>query len=270
MSEPPIITLTSDFGSGPHAAVMKGVILGICPRAQLVDVSHAVPPQDVAAGAAVLEEAWPAFPAGTVHLAVVDPGVGTDRRPLALAAGGHFFVGPDNGLFTPALAADPAARVHEITNRTLMRRPVSATFHGRDVFAPVAARLAVGLRLEEVGPAAESPVLLERAAPREEGGALLGRVSAVDPFGNLVCDLERARVEVFLAGRPAVVEAAGLVFPGIRATYGEAPPGELLALYNSAGRLELAVNRGDLRRNLGLSPERARGLKVAVRPAGGR
>jgi hypothetical protein len=263
----PVITLTSDFGPSPYAGVMKGVMLGICPRARLVDLSHAVPPQDVAAGALVLEQAMEAFPYGTVHLAVVDPGVGTGRRGLCVAALGMLFVGPDNGLFTPALAADPQAACWEIAEESLLRRPVSATFHGRDVFAPVAAHLAAGLDPGRVGPLAAGPVRLDWPEPVERAGVLQGVVLGRDHFGNLATSLTAERVEAFLAGRPGRAALAGREPAPLARTFADAEAGRELALINSAGRLELAVNRGDLAARLAAEGKEPAGLAVELRPA---
>ncbi len=266
--EQAIITLTSDFGPGPFAGVMKGVMLAICPGAALVDLSHAVPAQDVRSGAQVLEQALGVFPEGTVHLAVVDPGVGTERRALCLAAAGCLWVGPDNGLFTPMLLADPGALAWSIEDPGLMRRPVSATFHGRDIFAPAAAHLAAGLAPERVGPPLPEPLRLEWPRPGERDGALKGAVLGTDHFGNLATNLDRERVEGFLAGRPALVRLAGLSVAGIAGAYGRAAPGEPVVVYNSLDRLELAENQGDLCRRLGLERGGVFGLEVVVEPAG--
>lgn len=263
----PIVTLTSDFGPGPFAGVMKGVILRICSGATLVDITHAVPAQNVRAGALALEQVLGMFPKGAVHLAVVDPGVGTDRRALCLAAAGCLWVGPDNGLFTAALLADPAARAYEITAPELLRRPVSATFHGRDVFAPVAAHLAAGLEPERVGPPLDDPVRLDWPRPLVRDGVLTGVVLMCDAFGNLCTNLGRGEVESFLAGRPALVRAPGLTVSGLSRAYGLAGAGEVVAVYNSLDRLELAENRGDLCRRLGLERGAVFGLAVTVEPA---
>lgn len=262
---PPVITLTTDFGAGPFAGVMQGVILGLCPEARLVELSHAVAAQDVLGGALVLEQAIGYFPENTVHLAVVDPGVGTGRRGLAVRALGQFWVGPDNGLFTPVLRADPAAQAHALAEARYFRSQVSATFHGRDVFAPVAAHLANGLDPAALGPAVADPVRLDWPEPRPEGDALVGQVLAVDRFGNLMTNLDRERALAFLVGRPAQVEAAGLAIAGISRTYGQGRPGEALAVFNSLDRLELALNQGDLCRRLGLDPAGVRGLPVRLR-----
>jgi S-adenosylmethionine hydrolase len=262
----PIITLTTDFGPSPFPGLMKGVILGICPEAQLVDLSHAVAAQDVRQGALVIEQALEVFPFGTVHLGVVDPGVGTSRRPIAVAALGMFFVGPDNGLFTPALLADPQAKVFELTDESLFRQPVCATFHGRDVFAPVAAHLAKGLDPSKLGPLVRDPVTLTWPQPKMENGVLLGSVLSSDSFGNLDTNLPRALVEEFLAGRRAEVSLGAMKIRGIQHAYGQTSNGQPLALFNSMDRLELAINQGNLYARL--APERgsAFGLAVEVRP----
>jgi len=260
----PIITLTSDFGSGVFVGLLKGVILGICPEARLVDLAHDLLPQDVRGGALALEQAIGVFPSGAVHLAVVDPGVGTERRAMALAAAGMLWVGPDNGLFTAALLADPQARAYRITDQSLMRQPVSATFHGRDVFAAAAAHLAQGRAVESLGPRIYDPVRLDWPQPRQEGGALLGQVLTSDRFGNLMTNLPRARVEALLAGRPARIRCQRLEIKGLGAAYGQAEAGQPVAVFNSLDRLELALNQGDLRAHLGLERGGVFGLAVRV------
>jgi S-adenosylmethionine hydrolase len=262
-----IITLTSDFGPGPYVGLMKGVILGLCPQASLVDLEHGLAPQDVLAGALVLEQAIGVFPPGTVHLAVVDPGVGTGRRPLAVRGAGGCWVGPDNGIFTPVYLADPQARAYEISDASLFRQPLSATFHGRDIFAPAAAALAAGREPADLGPLVSDPVRLEWPRPRRDGESLVGRVLMADRFGNLMTNLSRSEVEAFLAGRPAQVSMAGGAAQGISRTYGQGEPGQLLALFNSLGRLEMAVNQGSLLGRLGLRPGNERGLEVRVEAA---
>ncbi|MCB2187224.1 MAG: SAM-dependent chlorinase/fluorinase [Deltaproteobacteria bacterium] len=272
MNQTPLITLTTDFGWGPFVGVMKGVILGLCPGAGLVDLAHDLPPQDVRAGAQVLAQALGVFPPDTVHLAVVDPGVGTGRRALVAQGAGCLWVGPDNGLLTPVWEADPATRAWEITRSELFRHPVSATFHGRDVFAPVAARLAGGLDPAEVGLEMDDPVLLPRAQPRREPEGIVGQIVARDHFGNLASNLPQTMVTGYLAGRPGEAllwpgEGAPLVFP-LKATYGHSEPGGLLAVFDSLGRLELAENQGHLARRLGLEPGSPPGWRVLLRPRG--
>lgn len=262
-----IITLTSDFGPGPYVGFMKGVILGLCPKAYLVDLEHGLAPQDVLAGALVLEQAIGVFPQGTVHLAVVDPGVGTGRRPLVVQGAGGCWVGPDNGIFTPVYLADPQARAYEISDASLFRQPLSATFHGRDIFAPAAAALAAGRDPASLGPLVSDPVRLDWPRPRCDGEALVGQVLMADRFGNLMTNLSRAEVEEFLAGQTALISMAGGAVEGISTTYGQSKPGKLLALFNSQGRLELAVNQGSFLERLGLKPGNERGLEVRVETA---
>lgn len=254
---PPIVTLLTDFGAGSgYPAQMKGVILSALPGATLVDLSHEVPRHDVLAAALLLEDCAPRFPVSAVHLAVVDPGVGTARRPIALVdAAGRRFVGPDNGLFTPFL---DGGRARFAAGREMSPGPVSATFHGRDVFAPVAAWLAGGGAVEEVGPAVADPVRLAWPLAERRGSEIHGECLTADPFGNVVTsirdrDLGGAPVEVTVVGRRARVVL----------TYGEGSPGELLALVGSSGRLEIAVREGNAAQLLGFR----RGAAVVVRPS---
>ncbi|MBI3108110.1 MAG: SAM-dependent chlorinase/fluorinase, partial [Candidatus Rokubacteria bacterium] len=186
---PPIVTLTTDFGlRDPFVGVMKGVILGICPEAHLVDLTHDIDPQDILGAQLALESSVPFFPVGTVHLAVVDPGVGSARRALAVQSAGQCFVGPDNGLLSFAFKTTGWTAV-SLTAEHYRRPHVSQTFHGRDVFAPAAAHLARGVRLEHFGSPVLDPVRLDLPAAREEGGALVGEVIAEDRFGNLITSL---------------------------------------------------------------------------------
>lgn len=259
-----IITLTSDFGLGPFVGLMKGVILGISPQVRLVDLSHQVPAQDIRAGALVLEQAMGVFPPGTIHLGVVDPGVGTKRHPICVESKREFYVGPDNGLFTPMLLADPQARIRILENQALFRRPVSNTFHGRDIFAPIAAHLSLGLDPGQLGPVLESPMLLDWPTAHEKDNLLHGVVMAADSFGNLATNLIRGQVESFLAGKTALITLAKLEIEGISPTYGQAGAGRNLALFNSQNRLELALKGGDLCRKLGYEPGQAFGLEVTI------
>ena len=262
---PPIITLTSDFGLGVFVGVMKGVILTICPQARLIDLDHGLPAQNIRAGALVLEQAMPHFPPGTIHLAVIDPGVGTKRKPICVQTRGGLLVGPDNGLFSLALKADPQARVYEISNNQLIPPPLSSTFHGRDVFAPAAAQLARGVEPARLGPPVEDPVRLDWPVPREEGGLLRGQVLWADHFGNLATNISRARLESYLQGEAGARIACGnMQAKGLCRSFADAPLGEPLALINSWDRLEVALNQGDLCARLGLAPGQAFGLEVTV------
>lgn len=232
-----IVTLTTDFGTrDSYVAAMKGVILGIAAGVRLVDVSHEVAAHDVTEAALALEAAAPFFPPRTVHLAVVDPGVGTERRGLALASDGALFVGPDNGIFTPFLQ-EGAWRAFELTEPAYRLRAVSRTFHGRDVFAPAAAHLALGVAPERLGPRIDDPVRLAWPTVREAHGTVAGTVLHVDRFGNLVTSI---RAEAFESFGPVSVRIAGRALPFV-GTYGELTPGQAGALVGGSGRLEIAV-----------------------------
>jgi S-adenosyl-L-methionine hydrolase (adenosine-forming) len=260
----PIITFMSDFGTQDwFVGVVHGVIAAIAPRANVVDLNHTVPPGGVARGAFILEAAGGDFPPGTIHLAVVDPGVGTERRALAVKARGDFFVGPDNGLLEWALCA-PDAEVHALTETRWFRKPVSRTFHGRDVFAPVAAHLSLGVPLGQFGPRVDDPVRLPQTHPHRDGDALAGRVVFIDRFGNALTNLtEDALREAFGAvpDRDLVLALPGRVITGLARSYGDAPVGTLVAILGSSGRLEVAQVGGDAADRLGLGigdPVRAR------------
>jgi S-adenosylmethionine hydrolase len=251
------VTLLTDFTAGSgYPAQMKAVILQFLPDAQIVDLSHEVPPFDVVSGALLLEACAPRFPARAVHCAVVDPGVGTARRPVCVVdAAGHRFVGPDNGLFTPFLG--PAARVYRLSDPRVVPAPESATFHGRDLFAPVAAWLAGGGDPERLGPRLRDPVRAEWPEPRRRGDAVEGVCLAADPFGNIVTSIAARHLS---GGRVREVSVAGRAVRFVR-TYGEGKPGELLALLGSNGRLEVAAREGSAARHLSA----LRGTPVVVR-----
>jgi S-adenosylmethionine hydrolase len=259
----PTIALLSDFGLVDHyVGAMKGAVLTVCPDATLVDVVHELPAHDVEAGALALDASYRHFPAGTVFLAVVDPGVGTERRPVALGAGRWLFVGPDNGLFTLVLETHPHARVHLLANPMLYRLPVSPVFHGRDLFAPTAGHLARGLPLEEVGPRVEDPVRLAARRATRTGAGLEGTILRADRFGNLVTSVAETDLEALAGpdlGRLEVV-MGGTSLPFVRA-YGEVGEGSACALLGSSGRLEIAVNRG----RADALPGSGRGQPVLVR-----
>jgi S-adenosylmethionine hydrolase len=247
-----VITLLTDFGlEDGYVASMKGVVATIAPEARLVDVTHLVPPQDVASGRFRLLTVAPYFPPGTIHLAVVDPGVGTARRAVAIrSTSGAYFVGPDNGLLLGALEADPPVVAVELSEPRFWRTPTpSATFHGRDVFAPVAAHLARGVELEDVGTtiAPEGLVRLDLGRWESLPGGAEGVVQAVDRFGNLISSVPGS----LLRGRGRwSATMRGRTVAGHR-TYGDAPVGEPLALVGSHGFFEVAVHGGDARSALG-------------------
>jgi S-adenosylmethionine hydrolase len=239
----PVITLTTDFGlRDTYVAEMKGVILDILGAAALlVDVTHDIEAHDLTEGALALEAAAPHFPPGTIHLAVVDPGVGTSRRGLVVRASGHLFVGPDNGLFTPFLAEAEDWEAFELESAQYRRPTVSRTFHGRDVFAPAAAHLALGVDPGAFGSPVLDPVLLPWPEVREAAGTVAGAVVHVDRFGNLVTSIHAALVESL--GPGAAVRVAGRVLPVV-GTYAELPAGGPGAILGSRNRLEIAVREG--------------------------
>ncbi|MBA3344865.1 MAG: SAM-dependent chlorinase/fluorinase [Gemmatimonadales bacterium] len=240
----PLVTLLTDFGtSDSYVAEMKGVILQTSPEAVLVDVTHAVRPGDLRAAAYLLGRSWLRFPLGSVHLAVVDPGVGTSRGALALAAHGHWFVGPDNGIFTPVL------RDTEVEMVTLPTpEGASPTFHGRDLFAPAAAALASGATLSTLGqPFRGIPERLSYGQPHYEGKAVVGEIVYVDRFGTLVTNLTAELVPPY-----AVLEVEGLEIGALRRTFGDVPTGGLLAYVGSGGAVEIGVRDGSAARRLGM------------------
>ena len=244
----PLVTLTTDFGTRDgYAGAMKGVIHAHCPGVQVVDLTHDVPPGDVAAGAFALAQAAPWFPPGTVHVAVVDPGVGSSRRALVVAGHGALFVGPDNGLLPPA-----APGIARAIDRIPPDWPIGRTFHGRDLFARVAARLAAGAPVAELASEIVAPVRLGEARVERSGDGLSGVVIHVDRFGNLVTNLPAdAAGEIEVAGVRAVREGS----------YADVAPGELVAYVGSAGLVEVGVRDGSAAERLGIG----RGAVVRAR-----
>lgn len=249
----PLITLTTDFGdASPYVAVMKGVVLSLNPAARLLDLSHRVRAQDVRHADYFLGTAVPYFPKGTVHVAVIDPGVGSDRRPLLVEAGGQFLVGPDNGAFTRAVKAlGGPVRVRHLTEPRFWRPAVSSTFHGRDVFAPVAAHLTLGVDPAALGPAVGGMVELKTCSAVCWGSRWAGEVQFADEFGNLITNIPAAHVK-----SPPVRVAVGgsepLQVRWVR-TYADAAPGELVALASSDGFVEIAVANGSAAGRLGVA-----------------
>ena len=248
-----VITLTTDFGTAdPWAGVMKGVILGIAPGARIVDLTHEVPPRAVLAGALLLRTAVPYFPPGTIHVAVVDPGVGTRRRALLVETDTAFLIGPDNGVLSLAAPTRAVRRVRDVSRSRYRRQPVSHTFHGRDVFAPVAAHLAAGVPARLLGRDVEGMVRLHPPVARRRGRTLTGEVLWVDRFGNLITNVAVADLAAGgFRGRDVSVTIADRAAP-LRRAYGSMLPGKVLALINSSGLLEIAVNQGSAAAALGV------------------
>jgi len=242
-----IVTLTTDFGlSDAYVGALKGVLLSIRIDLTLVDISHLIPAQDILHASAVLAGSVPYYPPGTVHLAVVDPGVGSTRRILAISAGGHYLVGPDNGLFTPFLL-HAATLVHHVTNDNLFLRPVSPTFHGRDIMAPVAAHLAGGMDLSNVGPevSRESCQLLRQHTCRRVGETIYGQIISRDHFGNLRTNIPGSEARNLQGSEEITLAIGNLRVEGLSYVYAERKAGELIALIDSQGFVEIAAVDGD-------------------------
>jgi hypothetical protein len=241
-----IITLTTDFGAGsPYVAAMKGVVLSLNPAATVVDITHEVPAQDVRFAAVVLDDVSDRFPGGTVHVAVVDPGVGTDRALVFARIGRQCYLAPDNGLLSRLARRIPPAKLVRLTESNYWLHPVSATFHGRDILAPVAARLSLGLEPDHLGVPVERLVMLHWPEVQQRPDGIEGTVLLADSFGNLITDIaadllpklrDWARLRVFCRGH---------LVSGLSRTYGDSPQGTLVALVGSSGRLELAIVGGN-------------------------
>jgi S-adenosylmethionine hydrolase len=261
----PIITLTTDFGDGRYVAQVKGVLLSLCRDATIVDVTHELPPQDLLAAAYLLCDVIPSFPEGTIHLAVIDPGVGSSRRALALRGGGlaqgHFLIGPDNGIFTRFLEG---AQAFELNDPKFHRPNVSSVFHGRDIFAPAAAALANGIALDGFGPRVTNPLRLELPAVQRDGDEACGLALYADHFGNVITNIEAPALPP--AGDEGLrVEIGWAKIDTLSRTYSDVRPGEMLALIGSTGRLEIAVREGSAAERLGL--KQTAGVPVRVRAA---
>lgn len=241
----PIVALLTDFGqSGWYVGALRGAVLSACPDATLLDITHEVSPHDVLGAAYAIEAIWRSLPKGTVLLAVVDPGVGSSRRPIAAASGDGFAVGPDNGIFTPLLADDRRWVAHVVTSPRFTTARLSPTFHGRDLFAPVAGFLAAGGSLDEVGPRIADPVRLDLPKARPLGdGSFEVHVLECDRFGSLTCDLFGTDLSEFLAAAGAGATLDGKPLP-LASTYADVPAGGVLGLVGSSGRFEIAVSCG--------------------------
>ncbi|MGM0428455.1 MAG: SAM hydrolase/SAM-dependent halogenase family protein, partial [Thermodesulfobacteriota bacterium] len=260
-----IITLTTDFGLiDPYVGAMKGVILSINPRVRIIDISHQVGAGDIEAAARLLKETYSFFPTGSIHLGVVDPGVGSSRRAIGVYAQGHLFVGPDNGLFWPILSQDPDAQIIHLTKSVYFRPQVSHTFHGRDLFAPVAAHLSAGVDLHRMGELISDPAALNSHAPQLKEDTLTGHVTTIDHFGNLITDIGEDALTEFLRGRRPLINLGELSIRTLHQQYADVPPGHPLALVSSSGYLEIAVNQGRADHDLGVDEEKIHKLQVLI------
>lgn len=248
-----VITLLTDFGlRDGYPGVMKGVIWKIAPHAQIADISHTIKPQNIQQGAIVIVRTAPFFPPGTIHVAVVDPGVGTQRRPIGMHLGEHYFIGPDNGLFTLVLERAEAHKVKiqvvHLDRSGYWLPEVSRVFHGRDIFAPCAAHLAKGVALEEMGTLIHDPIRLPIPRPeRIKGGGWRGQIIEVDTFGNLSTNIEAFHLEKL---GDISVRVAGRVIDGLVNTFGDRPAGSLIALYGTSHDLTISVVNGNAARAL--------------------
>jgi S-adenosylmethionine hydrolase len=248
----PVITLITDFGqSDTYAGIMKGVMLGICPEAVLVDLTHDIAPQAIRQAAYLLHTATPYFPAGTVHLIVVDPGVGSARRPIAVLAERAIYVAPDNGVLTATLEQDPPRMAVHLTEQKYQLPPVSDTFHGRDIFAPAAAHLAAGIDLQQMGKEIEASNLVRLPTQQpilEADGSLLGKVQHIDHFGNLITTLKHSRLS-----SPVRIRISSETIPELSRTFADVAPGMLVAYVGSSGFVEIAVRDGNAAALLGVA-----------------
>lgn len=257
-----LITLLTDFGTGDYfVASMKGVILNINPQAHIVDLSHEVAPHDIAGAAYLLKSCYRYFPEGTIHVAVVDPGVGSSRRPLLVSTSRYFFIGPDNGLFTYVCEEETAVEVRQIDNRQYRLDSEGSTFDGRDLFSPAAAWLAKGQAVGSFGPLLKQYERLPVTAPGWEHHMIAGQIVYIDRFGNLISNLTLFQVKEVRAATKrssASVRLAGQTIDGLVGSYSDGSPGAPQALINSNGQLEIFVREGNAAQLLGV----ARGARV--------
>jgi S-adenosyl-L-methionine hydrolase (adenosine-forming) len=263
-SQPPLVALLTDFGTADgYAGVMKGVILGIAPTARLVDLTHDIPSQDILTGAWILHTAWRYFPEETIFLCVVDPGVGSARLPVALDAGGRYFVGPDNGLFSYVLATGSAERAVVLDRPAYQLPRPSATFHGRDIFAPCAAHLAAGVPLAALGTPMDPARLVTLLPPSPEWRAdlLAGHVLHVDGFGNLITDFAGALADAIISTPGVALQVGGSTITDRAPTFAAGPGETPFALRDSSGHVAIAVRNRSAAALLGVS----RGAVVTVR-----
>jgi hypothetical protein len=256
-----IITLTSDFGhKDPFVGIMKGVIAGINAQARIIDLSHGVAPQDIMGAALLLRHSVNYFPAGSVHVAVVDPAVGSARRPILIEAAGNYFVGPDNGIFSLALAEEIPLRIIHLSNAVYHRQPASTTFHGRDIFAPVAAHLSLGADATAFGDPIEDFTRIAWPAITAIEGGIEGEIVYIDGYGNLFTNIGAQQLQE-LAGNGLAFSVGAVVIEGLATHYAAGAIHSCIALMNSWGLLEIAVNRGSAQSRYGARV----GDKVQVR-----
>lgn len=255
-----LITLTTDFGVQDHyVGVLKAVILSIAPDIRLIDISHDIPPQDIMAGAWVVRNSAMLFPPGSVHLVVVDPGVGTSRKPIAMQIEKQFFVGPDNGIFS-LIADQYDHRAVELTESSFWRLNPSKTFHGRDIFAPVAACLATGTELNELGSPLESLETYRWAVPISDRDGVQGWIMHIDRFGNLITNIPEEMIAETGEGANLKIYVGNTILNNLVETFGEVLEGEPAAYIGSSGMLEIAINKGNAHEMLGVE----KGAQISI------
>ena len=260
-----VITLSTDFGwDDPYVGIMKGVILGINPRATLVDISHGLSHHRLPEAAFKLAAIAGYFPKGTIHLAVVDPGVGGARRPIVIKTKEQYWIGPDNGIFTQILRAFPDFRLFHLTNPNYFLKQVSHTFHGRDIFAPAAAHLSRGLSMTAFGKPIFDPVLLDLPEPVFRKNFLTGRVLYAERFGNLITNLSREAMKDRMADRDIRIRIGTRTIQSLHENYAQVKPGELLALFGSSGYLEIACNLGSAAKTVGYEAGKMMVIKIVL------
>jgi S-adenosylmethionine hydrolase len=261
----PLITLTTDFGEGSlYVAEMKGVILTLQPEARIMDITHSVPPQDIRSGALALEQATPRFPPESIHVAVVDPGVGTDRKIVYACIDQRHYIAPDNGLLGLVARRQAPSALIAVTNRVYWRGDVSNTFHGRDVMAPMAAHLSLGVAPGALGEPLAALAGLDWPEVRVESNRLLGEIVAIDAFGNLLTNINDEQAANLGPADQLEIHCRGQTIRGLSRTYGEVSPGSLVALIGSSHRLEVALVGGSAK----LALTAAVGESVTVTLAG--
>ena len=247
----PIITLLTDFGTKDHyVASMKGAILNINPRCLLIDITHQVNPQDIEEGAFILANSYSYFPKGTIHLSVVDPGVGGIRKPILVMTQQYFFVGPDNGLFRLVAQREKIKQVVVLTQRKYFLSQISSTFHGRDIFAPVAAHLSLGVKPKAFGYEIKSPKELGSRIPFVKEGKLFGEILHIDAFGNVISNIDGEKLFRFVQSRSFAIRAGRKVISGLKKGYWEGKKGEPIALLGSGGFVEISVGEGNAQKIL--------------------
>jgi S-adenosylmethionine hydrolase len=260
-----VITLTTDFGlRDPYVAIMKGVMLSINPEAKIVDVSHQIPPGAIVQATSVIKDSIAYFPRGTINVVVVDPGVGGPRRPIAVKTDHYFFVGPDNGIFWPFFDENKSSVIIHLTEKKYFLPDISYTFHGRDIFAPVAAYVSLGVDIREMGLVIRDPVRLSPPCVEIKGNHLYGEIVRVDNFGNLITSIHRTDMEAFLQSATPRISIGNSTIEDVKRVYADAPRGELMALYGSSNRLEIAVRERSASDFLGLTADEAIGMKITV------